>query len=149
MMKIYRKNVAAVIVNADDKLWLGQREDFSNIWGFPQGGIEEGETAEEALYRELMEELATNDFDIIVKYPGLLRYDFPTDMTFSTWTYAGQEQQYFLVKLRDGASIDVNKYDCEFRQYKFVSFNEISQMNFGFKNEVYSEVLHYFKDYLK
>ncbi|MFC4651395.1 RNA pyrophosphohydrolase [Lactococcus nasutitermitis] len=143
-MKEYRKNVAAIIINDEGKTWLGEREDHL-AWGFPQGGIEKGETAEEALKRELMEELATNDFEIIDKYPGTLKYDFPAGMTFPTWTYVGQEQQYFLIKLHLTAYIDLEKYDHEFIQYKFVDLDELLQMDFSFKTEVYRKALDYFK----
>ena len=98
-MKKYRQNVAAIILNQENKIWLGERSD-GLAWGFPQGGIEPDETAQDALYRELSEEIGTTNFDIVSQYPGTLKYDFPAGMTFPTWTYAGQEQHYFLVKLR-------------------------------------------------
>lgn len=63
-MKKYRQNVAAIIINAERKIWIGERID-KLAWGFAQGGIDEGETDEMALRREMLEELATNDFDII------------------------------------------------------------------------------------
>ncbi|AYF99654.1 RNA pyrophosphohydrolase [Lactococcus allomyrinae] len=146
-MKEYRKNVAAIIINSEHKIWLGERAD-KMAWGFPQGGIDKGETPEEALYREIMEELATNEFDLIAQYPGTLKYDFPVDMEFPTWTYAGQEQYYFLIKLHDAAKIDFNSHpeEIEFLTYKFLSFDEIMKMDFTFKTEVYQTALNYFKE---
>lgn len=143
-MKKYRQNVAAIIINAERKIWIGERID-KLAWGFAQGGIDEGETDEMALRREMLEELATNDFDIIAKYPGTLKYDFPAGMEFPTWTYAGQEQQYFLLRLHENAQIDIEKNDHEFAQYKFLQFDELVKLDFGFKNEVYRKALEYFK----
>lgn len=98
-MKTYRKNTAAIILNAENEILLFQRADLPQIWGFPQGGIETSETPEQAVVRELEEEIGTQDFEIIGKYPELLRYDFPEGMTFPDWSYDGQEQQYFLIRL--------------------------------------------------
>lgn len=147
-MKTYRKNVAAIIINKKNKIWIGERTDRM-AWGFPQGGIDKGESPKEALKREMMEELATDDFEFIDEYPDWLRYDFPAGMTFRTWTYAGQEQKYFLIKLTDKAVIDIEKYDKEFRQYKWVDFDEIDFNQFGFKAEIYKKVLEYFENQIK
>lgn len=99
-MKEYRQNVAAIILNKENKIWLGKRADGMS-WGFPQGGIEAGEKPETAIIRELSEEIGTKEFEIIGQYPGTLKYDFPKEMKFPTWTYAGQEQHYFLVRLHE------------------------------------------------
>lgn len=143
-MREYRQNVAAIIVNEQNQFWVGERADHM-AWGFPQGGIDKGESPKEALHRELMEELATNDFEILEEYPDWIRYDFPAGMTFKTWTYKGQEQKYFLVKLNKEAQIDIDKYDKEFAQYKWVNFEELESFDFGFKRAVYMEVLEYFR----
>ena len=53
--KNYRKGVGMVIVNREGQFFLGKRIG-ADAWQFPQGGIDEGETPEVALYRELFEE---------------------------------------------------------------------------------------------
>ena len=53
--KSYRKGVGIIIVNSDLQFFLGKRIG-ADAWQFPQGGIDEGETPEDALYRELYEE---------------------------------------------------------------------------------------------
>lgn len=63
-MKEYRQNVAAIILNKENKIWLGKRADGMS-WGFPQGGIEAGEKPETAIIRELSEEIGTKEFEII------------------------------------------------------------------------------------
>ena len=59
--KFYRPNVAAIIVSSaypDEKqIFIAERSDLAGVWQFPQGGIDEGESPEEALFRELKEEL--------------------------------------------------------------------------------------------
>lgn len=144
-MSEYRKNVAAIILNQDGKIWLGERFDRMS-WGFPQGGIEAGESALDAIKRELSEEIGTDEWDILATYPGLLTYDFPKSMTFPTWTYKGQEQQYFLVQLQKQAIIrlDTHPEEIEFLRYTFVSADRILKTDFGFKTDVYHTALRYF-----
>ncbi|MFC4074603.1 RNA pyrophosphohydrolase [Lactococcus lactis] len=144
-MKEYRQNVAAIILNKENKIWLGKRADGMN-WGFPQGGIEAGEKSETAIIRELSEEIGTKEFEIIGQYPGTLKYDFPKEMKFPTWTYAGQEQHYFLVRLHEEAKINLESHpeEIEFSTYQFLGLSEIRKMDFGFKNDVYHQALDYF-----
>ena len=53
----YRPNVGIMLVNAKNKVFVGQRLDrFTNAWQMPQGGINEGEDADDAVFRELVEE---------------------------------------------------------------------------------------------
>ncbi|MDD2640440.1 MAG: NUDIX domain-containing protein, partial [Arcobacteraceae bacterium] len=57
--KNYRPNVAAIVLSAKYHLkceiFIASRTDVENAWQFPQGGIDEGETVKEALFRELEE----------------------------------------------------------------------------------------------
>ena len=58
--------VVAAIIKKDNKILATQRGygEFEGLWEFPGGKIEEGETKEEALVREIKEEL---NADIIVE----------------------------------------------------------------------------------
>ena len=71
--KRYRPNVAAVIVSAKYpfvcEVFIASRSDIADAWQFPQGGIDEGETPKEALFRELKEEIGTDDIEVIGEYP--------------------------------------------------------------------------------
>ncbi|TDM20513.1 hypothetical protein, partial [Macrococcoides canis] len=65
---------------------------------------------------------------------------------FPTWTYAGQEQHYFLVRLHEEAKINLESHpeEIEFSTYQFLGLSEIRKMDFGFKNDVYHQALDYF-----
>ena len=53
----YRKNVGVMLVNSDDQVFVGRRIDMKGPhWQMPQGGIDPGESPEEAALRELEEE---------------------------------------------------------------------------------------------
>ena len=69
--------VVAAIIKKDDKVFATQRGygDFKDGWEFPGGKIEPGETPEEALVREIKEEL---DADIKVgDFVTTVEYDYP------------------------------------------------------------------------
>jgi putative (di)nucleoside polyphosphate hydrolase len=113
--KRYRPNVAAVILSSDYpqkcEFFLGKRSDIKNVWQFPQGGIDDGETPVEALLRELQEEIGCSSVDVIAEYPYWIKYDFPNGVTArKMYPFDGQTQKYFLVRLKESAKIDLDSY---------------------------------------
>ena len=147
--KRYRPNVAAVVVSAkypfQCQLFIARRSDIEGAWQFPQGGIDEGETPREALYRELEEEIGTGDVEIIAEYPEWLQYDFPQKIAQKMYPFDGQSQKYFLVRLKKDAKINLATKEPEFCDYKFVSLEEVFEFITYFKRPVYKQVLEYFK----
>lgn len=145
---LYRPNVAMVIVSkeypAKKEVFLAQRNDLADIWQFPQGGIDEGEDALEALFRELEEEIGTNMVEVIAEYPEWISYDFPPRIAETMKPFIGQKQRYFLVKLHEEAQIDIETQHPEFRDYKFVAPNDILSLSASFKKDVYESVINYF-----
>lgn len=93
----YRPNVACILRH-EGKILVCERADAGGCWQFPQGGIMEGETPEQALARELEEEIGITaaDYKIILRR-GPYRYLF--DGVKLKQGYEGQEQTYFLVEL--------------------------------------------------
>ena len=64
----YRLNVAGILRNSKGKVLVGERLGKDGAWQFPQGGVDDGETALEALYRELEEEVGiTRDLYTVVE----------------------------------------------------------------------------------
>ena len=150
MEKQYRRNVAIIVLDADypknKNVFIAQRNDLEDVWQFPQGGIDAGETPQEALFRELEEEIGTRDVEIIGEYPEWISYDFPKHIAEKMKPYAGQIQKYYLVRLNPDATIDINTNIPEFSDYKFVDFSELSKYMAHFKKAVYEKVLDYFKE---
>ena len=69
--------VAAAIIKDKDRIFATQRGygEFTGSWEFPGGKIEEGETPQQALLREIREEL---DVEVEVKeYFATVEYDYP------------------------------------------------------------------------
>ena len=147
--KKYRPNVAIIVLAPtypfECKLLVAQRSDIKGAWQFPQGGIDEGESPKEAMYRELKEEIGTNDVEIIAQYPQWLSYDFPENVA-KKMRFDGQSQKYFLVRLKPGAKIDINTPKPEFNDFSFVKVEEINKIVNSFKKPVYTKVIRYFKE---
>ena len=147
--KKYRPNVAIIVLAPtypfECKLLVAQRSDIKGAWQFPQGGIDEGESPKEAMYRELKEEIGTNDVEIIAQYPQWLSYDFPENVA-KKMRFDGQSQKYFLVRLKPGAKIDINTPKPEFNDFRFVKVEEINKIVNSFKKPVYTKVIKYFKE---
>lgn len=148
--KNFRPNVAAIVLSAKYphtcEIFIASRTDVENAWQFPQGGIDEGESAKEALFRELEEEIGTRDVEIIAEYPKWVSYEFPPAIAKKMHPYDGQRQKYFLVKLKKGAKINIQTEVPEFSEYKFVPTKNIYDYITFFKRTVYKQVLKYFKN---
>ncbi len=148
ILKKYRPNVAAVILSpkypGKVEVLVAKRNDI-DAWQFPQGGIDDGETPKEALLRELKEEIGTNNVEIVTQMPQWQSYDFPKIIAKKMYPFDGQRQKYFLVRLKNGAKINLNTEIPEFQDYKFVPKNEIFHYVKSFKRPVYKKVLEYFR----
>lgn len=145
--KVYRQNVACIIVDEQypntNNIFVGKRIDMKNIWQFPQGGIDAGETPKEALIRELGEEvgLQSDDIEIIASCPMWFQYNFPN---FKWGNYIGQQQKYFLVKTNK-KNINVDTEDAEFSKFEFMEMSLGLDKVSPLKRTIYDRVVNYFQ----
>ena len=150
--KTYRPNVAAIILSSKypDKceFFVAHRSDIKNAWQFPQGGIDQGETPREALKRELLEEIGCDKVEVLGEYPEWISYEFPKKTNSKKlYNYDGQTQKYFLVRLKEGAEINLEAYHIpEFAEYEFVEYEDLFKKVTYFKRKVYRRVIDYFID---
>ncbi len=146
----YRPNVAAIVLSSDydttRQFVIARRAGMRRGWQFPQGGIDEGETPKEALLRELREEIGTDEVDILDEYPEWIRYDFPKTTGDRLYPFKGQNQKYFLVKLRSNDKIDLRAYKTpEFEEYRLVTIDQLFKRVSYFKRPSYRKVIEYFE----
>jgi putative (di)nucleoside polyphosphate hydrolase len=142
----YRPNVAAILRRPDGKILIGERSDVPGCWQFPQGGQKPKETPEQALARELLEEigLMSQSYRCVEKR-GPYRYRFANGRTKDG--FHGQEQTYFLLDLTmdDEAAVNVATADPEFRAVRWIDPGEfVLDWLPEFKRETYRRV---FRDF--
>ncbi len=143
----YRPNVAALVVNPVGNLLICERWTIPGAWQFPQGGVDAGESAEQALFREVREEigLEPKHYEVVGRREGY-RYLYPAH---SRWKKLrkhgshGQEQTYFLCHLKpDAPQVNVNQREREFRAYRWILPVEFDlDWLPPFKRDVYREVM--------
>ena len=148
----YRANVGIILMNSDKRLMLGRRID-SKGWQFPQGGIDEGETPEQALYRELYEEtgIKKDKVEIISISRKWLVYHIPHVYQRFNKKYDGAMQKWFLLKfVGDNQDIDLNVFNhAEFDGWKWADKKTAINNVIRFKKGVYESIFNEFDDVLK
>jgi putative (di)nucleoside polyphosphate hydrolase len=143
----FRPNVGIVISDDRGRLLWARRVGGRDAWQFPQGGIQDGETAEQALYRELEEEvgLTAGDVELLASTRGWLRYRLPRRFLRKGQQplCIGQKQRWFLLRLLSGddaVRLDGNAKP-EFDRWRWVSYwYPLGQVVY-FKREVYRRAL--------
>ena len=151
--KNYRKGVGMVIVNQEDQFFLGKRIG-ADAWQFPQGGIDEGETPEVALYRELFEEtgLERDKVEIIDISKKWLVYHIPHVFQRSNKKYDGAMQKWFLLRFigKDIGDINLNATEhAEFDAWKWGDKKTAIKSVIKFKRKVYESILDQFSETLE
>lgn len=148
MEKTYRKGVGIVLFNRDKKVLVGKRiDEDSDAWQFPQGGIDEGESPTTTAYRELLEEIGTNNAQIVRELDRKLSYDLPLELQQKLWygQYAGQVQNWFLMAfMGEENEINIITPHPEFIDYKWIDIAQAPQLIVDFKQNLYRKLVQEF-----
>lgn len=149
----YRANVGIILTN-NDKQVLWARRMGQNAWQFPQGGMQTHETPEQALWRELDEEIGLNkhDADIVAVSHRWLRYRLPKRLIrhHAHPLCIGQKQKWFLLRLTQPDS-HINlatSAEPEFCEWRWVDFWHPLSEVVSFKHRVYLLALQEFASIL-
>ncbi len=150
----YRANVGIILTNGSGKL-LWARRKGKRGWQFPQGGIDKGEDAEQAMFRELQEEvgLSAEDVKILGRTRDWLHYKLPKrfQRLNNIIPVIGQKQQWFLLRLlspEDSVKLDNMKHP-EFDQWRWVNYWYPVSNVIYFKQKVYRKALQQLYVHLK
>lgn len=143
----FRPNVGIILSNDRGQVLWARRVGGHDAWQFPQGGINPNETAEQALFRELHEEVGLRPESVRVRAEtrGWLHYRLPKRLRRhnSTPGFKGQKQKWFLLELT-GAETGIT-FDSgvkpEFDHWRWVSYWYPVRQVVEFKREVYRRAL--------
>ncbi|HEY5644676.1 MAG TPA: RNA pyrophosphohydrolase [Pseudomonadales bacterium] len=143
----FRPNVGIVLCNDVGQVLWARRVGGHDAWQFPQGGIHRRESVEDALYRELFEEvgLESGSVEVLGRTNGWLRYRLPKRMRRhnSSPGFVGQKQKWFLLRmLHEDDLVRVDHSDTpEFDHWRWVSYWYPLGQVVDFKREVYRRAL--------
>jgi len=142
----FRANVGIVLIRDSGVVFLGGRSDGRG-WQFPQGGVRHDESAEQALFRELREEvgLEPGDVEMLAATRSWLRYRLPRRYVRrrSQPLCIGQKQRWFLLRMLGGE--DRLRFDLttapEFDSWRWVDYWSPVREVIYFKRNVYARAL--------
>lgn len=143
----FRPNVGIILTNDQGQLLWARRVGGQDAWQFPQGGIHQGESPEQALYRELHEEvgLRPEDVEVLACTRGWLRYRLPNRFVrhHSQPLCVGQKQKWFLLHLlAEDSRVSLNNGGrAEFDDWCWVSYWFPLGKVVAFKRDVYRRAL--------
>lgn len=133
----FRPNVAAIIINNEGKILVGERNDIAGSWQLPQGGVEENEIKTTAVLREIKEETGLKPSDLeILNSTDDICYNFPEDIE-KKMGFRGQCQTFFLLKVIN-AECKPERSD-EFSAFEWIDKKEVIKRVVDFKKESYIE----------
>lgn len=146
----YRPCVGVMLINREGLVFVGRRIDQTmEGWQMPQGGIDAGETPEQAALRELKEEIGTNNARILRAMDEWLAYDLPPHLlgVALQGKYRGQRQKWIAMRFEgDDSEIDIQTEEPEFAAWKWLAIEALPRLVVPFKRDTYSKVLAAFED---
>jgi len=145
----YRRGVGMMILNKENKIFVGKRLDSKgDIWQMPQGGIDGDETVIEAAFRELSEETNIKDAELIAESKDWFYYDVPDFLVEKLWDgkYRGQKQKWLLFRfLGDEKDINISTANPEFAEWKWVEMEALPELVVSFKKTLYQSIIEEFR----
>ena len=147
LTKRFRAGVGAVILNKKGQALAFERNGVPGAWQLPQGGLELGETVEQALFREIREETGLSRRHLRKKFeaPFWIGYEYPS-AAHGTKKGRGQVHKWFFLELvGDERAIDVTP-GGEFTAWRWCTLSDLVDMVPPFRRGVYRELVRWHRD---
>lgn len=148
----YRLGVGCCVVNRQGNVFVGQRVDTDKpAWQMPQGGIDNNESPLEAALREVYEETGISKLEFIHESDKWHYYNIPEELRPTSWNgkFQGQKQKWFLFRfIGNEDEVLLGGEEPEFREWKWVKFEELPKLAIDFKRNIYKEIAKEFKQLL-
>ncbi|HRK64089.1 MAG TPA: RNA pyrophosphohydrolase [Terricaulis sp.] len=152
--KHYRPNVGLALFHREGLVFLGKRAGAEGPyqWQMPQGGVDRGESAAEAAFRELEEEIGVKPAhaELLEETADWLYYDFPMDVRkkLSRGRYRGQRQKWFAFRFKGRDSdIRLDTHTPEISDWRWAPLETAPDLVIPFKRDIYQEIAQRFKRY--
>ena len=134
------------LTNAEGLIWAGERIDTPGAWQMPQGGMDPGETPQQAGLRELEEEigLTAAHVNILGATDDWLTYDLPVERIPTLWKgrFRGQKQMWFHLRLTGPEeAITIETDEPEFARWQWMTADDLIAAIVPFKRDIYRAVL--------
>ena len=147
----YRPCVGILLLDGSGRIFVGERLDTPGAWQMPQGGIDEGERAIDAVFRELKEETGIETAELLGISDIWRAYDLPPALAAKAWggRFRGQAQLWSALRFTGAPEdIDIRTAHPEFGQWKWTDAETLLAEIIDFKRDLYSEVLDEFRLYI-
>ena len=153
----YRLGVGLMILNQKGLIFTGKRLDLmgqdnsKDAWQMPQGGIDYNEEPYQAAFREMKEEIGTENVKLIAESKNWYSYNLPKELAETLWSgrFDGQTQKWFLFEFTGyDSEINIQTRHPEFAQWKWMTATEVLDSIVPFKKELYHQVFEEFKPFL-
>lgn len=150
---LYRPCVGITLFNPEGLVFVGERLDHPGAWQMPQGGIDEGEDIDIAVFREMEEEIGTNSARILGMIDDWIYYDIPARTAEKLWNnrYRGQRQKWVALEFTGNDSdirLDAFMHP-EFARWKWVPLPSLLDYVVPFKRDVYTRVMREFEPFAR
>ena len=147
-----RLGVGIIVLNKENKVFVGKRRDNpTNKWQMPQGGVDHGENLVNAMKRELKEETSIRSIEILKELEGWTEYELPDYLLGKIWRgkYRGQKQKWFIVRFLGGdEEINLKTTHPEFIEWQWLDIENLPSVIVHFKKKVYEKLLPVIKSFI-
>ena len=140
-----RKGVGIIVLNKNNHVFVGKRKDNpTDKWQMPQGGIDAGENYIDAMKRELIEETSIKNIKILKEIENTYQYELPNNLVGIIWKgkFRGQKQKWFITRfLGTDNEININTKHPEFIDWKWIEPKLLPDVIVNFKKDLYHNLL--------